>query len=185
MISLPMLRSILGSSGDGVSDAELVLARDGAVGMLEEMTGRLWARRVGYTELVDVAVGTKTLYPRLYPVETLAAAEWADGSVEADAVAVAASELVLDAAGGSVYRSAGWSRFVRLTVTGGYSEAAAPPACRLVLARQIQYGLARNRPGVIAVESLSVPDGGTTRNDRDAFHPDFAAFVERNRRLVL
>ncbi len=188
MIALSKLREDLGLPME--QDDKLQAILDGMVASWEDRTKRLWKRRAGYVEYFRFTKRLYTLFLGLWPVETITKVE-VKALAETTWTELTADEFVLvDPLRNRVERiGCPWSEQVRITYSGGYTEApisgqyGTPQDVQDVLILQERFVRQRTTASNLITSSQNF-QGGAGVYLRSDFHPLYQAAIEEKKRKV-
>lgn len=205
MIDAGHLKARMGAAEVVMSDDDLDALVAAVVSQWEELTLRLWLRRVGHVEEIRVESPITVLRPSLTPIASVSLVE--ELTIEPgdtpplNYVTVPAAEYRV--AQGKIYRLTSGGHFAywsalgaRITYTGGYYPAVAPGATQtdtpaapsdVLTALYIQaefLSMRTDQQRLVVAESRSM-DGQNTKYLRPDYHPMFLETAARHRRMVV
>ncbi len=187
LITVAEVRKLTGTRPE--DDEGLQDQRDSVVGLWEDLTCRLWERRVDHVYNTQaVSARTNIIWLPLWPVESITKIEHVER--DGDIALIDATRYHLQGDNKVVYECGPWAQFeeIIVTFTGGYTAnptgvplpAETPADVKRVLLRQLQFERQRFANDKIMIRSQNF-EGGSGAYEKATVHPSFQALAKRKR----
>jgi hypothetical protein len=180
MITVSEIRNRVNASPE--NDDELIILQSAVESQWEELTGGKSIAQTGLIEVTEpIADNTRSLWLSLSPITTITTVEESSDAYNWSTALDVSNYVVLGKS--RLKRTTGyWSKFVRITYDGGWTNTTTPQSVKLALLAQAQFMFKRLRDDLIEVSSQNFEGGNGVLLSPD-LHPLFKLVAKAHTRL--